>query len=234
MLADYTKLWWAWRNRAQRPLMRLLPQMTLALIFTIGTVAVSIVSTYIIKSDNIEVLVNSPICANFDPLLDEGRAFDNYTLATDATIQRLGDVCYAENSTGAECQFFIAPRIPFQTTQVDCPFQSSICLPNVPAIQFDSGLQDVNKAFGLNTNARDRVWFRKSTTCAILNDVGRTKVVPVTDYPEAVRRQFVSSDQAPNQEMLQILYGRADGNPFNSSFDYSLLEANVTAVYKTK
>jgi hypothetical protein len=234
MLADYTKLWWAWRNRAQRPLKRLLPQMILAAIFTIGTVAVSIVSTYIIKSDNIEVLVNSPFCASLDPLIDGAAAYDNYTLAADTTIERLGEVCYQQNSTGAECQFLIAPRIPFEIARVDCPFQSSICLPNYPAIHLDSGLQDVNKAFGLNTNMRDRVWYRKSTTCAILNDIGRTKITPVENYPEEIQREFVSAEQAPNQEILQIWYGRGRGNPFNSTFDHSLLEANISSNYKTK
>jgi hypothetical protein len=234
LLADYTKLWWAWRNRSRRPLLRLLPHMILASIFTTGAVVVSILSTYIITSSNIEVLVNSPFCANLDPLIDDGAAFDNYTLAADPTIQTLGENCYTHNSTGAECQFFIAPKISFQITRVNCPFQASICLPNVPAIQFDSGLQDVNAAFGLNTNQQDRIWYRKATTCAILNDAGRTKIVPTKDYPEDMKSEFVSPDLAPNEEILQIWYGPTARYPFNSTFDYSLLNANISASYGTR
>jgi hypothetical protein len=217
------------------PLLRLLSLMMLALIFTIGAVAVSIASTYLITSNNIEVLINSPFCANLDPMRDEGAAIDNYTLATEPAIRRLSDNCYMQNSTGAECQSFIAPRIRFQTSHVGCPFQASICLPDIPAIQLDSGLQDVNTAFGLNLNNRDQLWFRKVTTCAILNDVGRTKIVPAKEYPEDLRNRLSASPSiAPNEGILQIRYGPTRRIPFNSTFDYSLLSSNVSRSYETE
>jgi hypothetical protein len=57
---------------------------------------------------------------------------------------------------------------------VPCPFDDKICAST--GVEFDSGLIDLNDAFGLNIVNSERIQFRRRTTCSILQQEGYTKV----------------------------------------------------------
>lgn len=51
------------------------------------------------------------------------------------------------------------------------------------AVAVDSGLVDVNTALGLNLGTKDRVKFRRRSTCGVLPLEGHTTVKKETDLP---------------------------------------------------
>lgn len=98
-----------------------------------------------------------------------------------------------------------------------------------PAVRMDSGLIDLND-FGLNLATRDRVQFRKATTCGIVSLDNRTTVVKASEYQRLSRPAF------PNEEFMllflgDILYSELQRN---ATFGISLTQANVSSYLETK
>jgi hypothetical protein len=65
------------------------------------------------------------------------------------------------------------------------------------AIAVDSGLVDINELFGLNLSRKDKVEFRKRTTCAVLPLEGHVDVMKAADHP----LEFVEAI-CPNEGMF--------------------------------
>ncbi|KAJ4298081.1 hypothetical protein N0V90_005980 [Kalmusia sp. IMI 367209] len=95
-----------------------------------------------------------------------------------------------------------------------------------PAIAFDSGLVDLNDAFGLNAKDSDRVLFRRRTTCSILSLENRTEIVNASDVPFST---FAGRDALPNEEVTQYHYGKfSDEAPNTPTFIHSFVTGNIT------
>jgi hypothetical protein len=62
----------------------------------------------------------------------------------------------------------VQPNIPLQTSDGPCPFSNKTFCDTKEAFVVDSGLIDVGKSFGLNLAAKDRVRYRKRSTCTVL------------------------------------------------------------------
>jgi hypothetical protein len=76
--------------------------------------------------------------------------------------------CYQNDASDLACGTFVQPRIPFTTTQnVSCPFESGYCkMGDTAAFSMDTGRLDSRTYFGINAAPKDRVLFRRLTTCA--------------------------------------------------------------------
>lgn len=61
-LTDFFKLSWAWRSRVKHSVLKSLPILGFALVFTIGSIVGGISTSYAVDNSNIEVLVDSPFC----------------------------------------------------------------------------------------------------------------------------------------------------------------------------
>jgi len=226
LLSDHVKLWWSWRRRSTRTFVQLFPQMILAGLVTVGTLAASIFSSYVVTSNNIEVLVQSPFCGTVTTPGSE--SWSNYLRSTESVSRTLATECYLKNSTGTECRSFISPRIAFTQHPVPCPFKRSICKENVAAIQVSSDLQEVSGLFGLNTGPKDKVFYKKSTTCSVLSLAGRTSLVRESELPSKFQKSNVT---LLDQEVLLTFLGPLGGGALNSTFFQRLWGANISWSY---
>jgi hypothetical protein len=135
----------------------------------------------------------------------------------------------------ARCRAYVQPRINYTIERVPCPFDKSFCtdvasgLEKTTAVAVDSGLVDLNRGFGLNLPFKDRVSYRRKTTCAILRLAGRTSIVNASDFPPSLR----SRDPYPGEEYMLFHLGDrpAFGDWKNVTGYASLLTTNVTRGY---
>jgi hypothetical protein len=168
VMTDTIKLWWAWRRKAKRPLLRSLVLLLAALLFVAVSGAASVFSSLVVDSRNIVVLVDSPKCG----WASTQRIFaGDYVYPVKAASAPYASQCYnattANGTLPAACNVLMQRELPFNTRKVPCPLGKDVCQ-NTPGIEFDTGLIDVGPAFGLDMPSSDGVRYRKKTTCGIL------------------------------------------------------------------
>ncbi|KAF2470133.1 uncharacterized protein BDR25DRAFT_370147 [Lindgomyces ingoldianus] len=241
LVVDSIKLWWMWRRRTTRVLARSLIYVLLGGLFSVGMVVVGVFSSFVVTTSNIPVLVSSPFCGplDVDPsgenLIASLVGLRSFYTSVRGVTKPYVDGCYQNTTTElpARCrQVFIRPNIPLSQERVKCPFSSDICLDlggDMTAVQLDSGLVDLNEAFGMNMASADRVQFRKRTTCSVLKTDGRTSLVNASGIPPPLFPYL------PNEQLLLLHYGnrRTGQRLVNASFSHSLLAANTTKNYGT-
>jgi len=168
VMTDTVKLWWAWRSKARRPLLRSLVLLLAALLFVAFSGAASVFSSLVVDSRNLVVLVDSPGCG----WASIQRIFaGEYVYPVKATAAPYASQCYnvttINGTLPALCDALLQRELPFETRKVPCPLGEQVCQ-DTPGIEFDTGLIDVSSAFGLDLSTSDRVQYRKKTTCGIL------------------------------------------------------------------
>jgi hypothetical protein len=236
LMAESTKLWWYWRKRNEKVLTRSLIQFFLATSCTVVFVTASIASSFVVNNSDLEVLVRSPLCGNVDiaaSISDDVNR--NYVAAINTASIPYAEECYQNKKLlPTRCKAYVHPRISFTTEQAACPFDVKFCVANTSttnsAIALDSGLVDLNAGFGLNLPKKDRVSYRRRTTCAVLPLGGRTTVVNGSDFPDALQ---AVPDIIPNEQLLLMHYGDrpALGEWKNTTVLYSLLRGNFSKRY---
>ncbi|KAF2871857.1 hypothetical protein BDV95DRAFT_594151 [Massariosphaeria phaeospora] len=203
LTADSIKLWYAWRGVGDHTLARSLPHTIAALLFAVGSIAVSVFSSSVASSTDLEVLVNSPFCGIMDP---NSTSWQSYLNVVSSEGTSYASSCYRAGSLPSRCDVFSHSSVPFTTESSACPFDQKMCAS--PAVSFDSGLVDVNDAFGLNLHASDRVRYHKVASGNVL---GRPPL--------------------PDEEFVKYLYGNTDALDFTVS--QSLLNANANMQIRT-
>jgi hypothetical protein len=168
VITDTIKLWWAWRAKAKRPLLRSLLLLLAALLFMAVSGAASVFSSLVVDSKNLVVLVDSLGCG----WASTQRIFaGDYVYPVKAASAPYASQCYnatAINGTlPAACNILVQRELPFETRKMPCPLGSDVCQ-DTPGVEFDTGLIDVGPAFGLDLPSSDGVKYRKKTTCGIL------------------------------------------------------------------
>lgn len=168
VVTDTIKLWWAWRNKARRSLLRSLVLLLAALLFVAASGAASIFSSLVVDSRGLVVLVDSPDCG----WASTQRIFaGEYVYPVKAASVPYASQCYNPAATNvtlpAACNALVQRELPFETRKVPCSLGNNVCQDD-PGIEFDTGLINVGPAFGLDLSSSDRVQYRKKTTCGIL------------------------------------------------------------------
>lgn len=122
----------------------------------------------------------------------------------------------------------ITPKTLFSREKVACPFDPSMCVGDAetPAIRLDSGLVDLNE-FGFNLPYKDRVQFRKQTTCTVLTLENRTTVINASDFLELNR------DPLPQEELMMMRYGDViySDEWKNATFYQPLIQSNTSTIF---
>jgi len=234
VVSDYIKLYFSWRgNSTRRGKFRSIVIPILAAIVTIATVLSGVFSSYVVDTTALQVLAKSSFCGPIN-ISDESHnsVSKNYTPAVRTLAEPLAQDCYQSNSTNfARCNIYTKPRIPFHVQRTECPWPSSMCIGrDKPSVSMDSGLLDVNDAFGLNLPSNGKVQFRKKTTCAVLPLENRTTVIPATAY------KGYSRPPLPEEQFLIFHFGELGGNDTwrNATFVGSLAKTNVTDGFTTR
>jgi hypothetical protein len=234
LMADSVKLWWSWRKRSDHALVSTVTPLMLALLCTIGTLAASIASSYVVDSTNLKVLVNSPYCGRInrtEAMLSTGA----YGAAILAAAEPYALECYRKDTLNdtalpARCRAFVQPNVDLKVQRTPCPYETKMCIGSdaslEPAVTVDSGLVDLNQGFGLNLVGADRVKFRKRTTCGILPVDGYTTLLNASNFPQ----YFMGRPPLPSEEVMLYHYGPrpALGEWANMTGYNSLAKANIT------
>lgn len=131
-----------------------------------------------------EVLVRSPSCGIWAIAGDMSNAFIEEThfnvhhrINADLSKAYVRD-CLSGYHTSPECNVYKRREIPYLTrNNVSCPFNSStMCLGSSNnALRLDSTLLDSNDDLGINSEQKDRIQYRKVTTCSPVLMHGYTK-----------------------------------------------------------
>lgn len=224
VLTDTLKLWWSWKGKARRPFLRSIIIILLAFMFTSATLAASIFSSFIVSTGDLVVLIDSPFCGWVRPERLQTRAYADPVFATATPY---ADNCYS-NGTGKlsrVCDVFLQPNITFNVQQVSCPFDS-MCQSDV-AVSLDSALLDVNQAFGMNLPSKNRVQYRKKTTCGVLPTDGHYDgQKPSLDD---LGQEFIA-DNEPT-EFISVKYGQSGNNKGNTTVIFGSAFSNVSQGY---
>ena len=188
-------------------------------------------SSRIVVTDS-SVLVRSDICGAW-PLPDQFSKsnFVQFNNTPDVLRERQS---YAINSrldlTSSlayvrDCYFYDQPCVDYEfvvgalnqdpNLNASCPFDESLCLAG--GVEIDTGFLDSAIDLGINAKPGDRVLYRKSISCAVLN----------TDPDYVATTVGPNPDNAAEPDRLEIFfyYGPdVEGDNFTASFDNYTLE----------
>ncbi|KAF2183698.1 hypothetical protein K469DRAFT_667950 [Zopfia rhizophila CBS 207.26] len=230
LMADSVKVYWAWRD-SNRAFIRCLPQFLLATTFTLATVSAGIFSSFAVSNENLEVLVQSPGCGYINrTTMVASQGTNTYWNRIKGFTDSYSRACYsAENTLESQCSnIFIEPHVPFSKETAACPFDESMCVGE--AISLDSGLSHLNERLGMNLKKRDRVQFRKKTTCAVLPLEGHSDVINGSDY-RPLDREPGLDDPSTRGDVFILQYGDRAVVPENwpnATFAFTLANLNAT------
>ncbi len=162
---------WGWRSRVHNPARRSLPLALLALAHSVTFLLAAIFSAVASTAQGNEVLIFSPYCGlinfntpNLTAVINILNAYESKSVSDSASYARS---CYATEGTGRtwqDCSTFPVPKLPTALTNTSCPFKADIC--TAPSIQLDTGLMDSDLFFGISAPLKNRVKYRKVTSCA--------------------------------------------------------------------
>ena len=232
--ADLLKLWWLWRKKAQHALMRTIPQILVAMLFTVASIAVGISSSYIVNSTNSQVLVHNskcgPLVFDFITSTSTEDILNRYAADIESRSEPFADECYRNTtSLPGRCRVYVEPNVPLGYERIDCPFDPKVCMKHEqPGVVVDSGLVDGNHVFGWNLQSRDRVKFRRKVTCGLLRVEGYTSIMNASAFPNTVRPDL------PGEEIFLVHYGprkRSGSYWINATLTHSSATANVSRSY---
>lgn len=230
LFADSVKLWVIWRKATEYASIRTAKFTSTALMYMAVSLAAGIFSSYVATSSNVEVLVNSPHCGSLNWSASSWQSY----LASVATVtESYAAQCYRSNETRSDeplpslCNIFTRPNIAFSTHTDQCPFNSTMCAS--PAVVLDSDFVDVGMAFGINLSSKEKMRYRKRSTCAMLPLEGHTKIV----NGSFIQPGSISRDSLPGEEYIIYNYGSRSGRDTqdrgkNYTFSQSLLRANFS------
>jgi hypothetical protein len=228
VVADLIKVWWSWRGKARRPLLRSIALIIIAVVFTLTTVVGGVFSSLVISTSDIVVLVNSPYCGWSTK--DENTL--QYQRAVLTTSGKYAENCYFKplnESKSRLCEIFPSPTVSLNSQLTSCPF-GPIC-GHEEAVSVDSGLLDVNEAFGMNLARNDQVRYRKKTTCQILPLEGYTRI-PEGAELDAIEKMLIPPPfPEGHRERMSMEYGAAPAQAppgYNTSVLVDVTRANQT------
>lgn len=199
LIWEFTLLAWAWRGKAQRPLLRNLLFIALAVIWLALAGSAAILSARITKPVGPHCLIMSPHCGLYTPAGAGGsntsdpdylKAYDSNQLLETNTATAYARACYVPDAERLpQCNIYARTRLALHaTTNASCPFQSGMCLEgDTAAFTMDTGLLDSREDLGMNTPDDDRLLFRKSVSCAPLTRAGYVTIHndtnPLPNFP---------------------------------------------------
>lgn len=233
----YLMLGWYWKGRSNHALLPNVLFAIVGIVFALAFVVAAIFSSFVVTSTDIEVLTSSSSCGYWTAYkpgdavsVDDPRLMDqtqrwSQVMASSSTYSR---ACYnaSQGSNSQQCRIYSSPRFHWTTDpKAACPFSPAICMgSNASAIQIDTGVQDVSHIFGINAPKKDRLHFRKVTTCAPLATddryVNNINISTVTGRPSY-----------PGEQAILFNYGPTTTTKQNSTWSFSSITLNRTRSY---
>lgn len=174
----------AWRHRAHRPIIRILPIIGLSLLITALFALASVFSSRISSKMGNEVLLSSTDCgrdlinntnttATQDAMIYRPWSVERMTSYANYAQRCYSDSSYTDSEGRSSCNLYIKRN--FSSTvdrNASCPFQEKICRHEYDNIKIDTGYLDSQADLGLNTPTDLRFKFRRVLQCAPLKSKG--------------------------------------------------------------
>lgn len=218
-----------WWSTARRPLLRSLPWIILSLIYTATFSVAGIFSSAVIKAAGNDTLIISASCGDLIPdgpvgnlgqdKSQTGVAFRERMLENTFGAADYARACYTDPSIRSQlrCQIYMTSQLPYERDQnASCPFAKGICLiSDTAALRMDTGLLDSHAIFGINTPQKDRVTYRRVTTCAPITTEGFMSYQNTTRYD--------GSGEEKDDRLINYNYGpvlHSDGTWYNYTDQY--------------
>ncbi|KAF2679340.1 hypothetical protein K458DRAFT_490655 [Lentithecium fluviatile CBS 122367] len=197
-VASWQLLWLVppWRKLSRRPFWRSFPLILVALLNLSLFFAAGILVAEVTRTPGSEVLVRSPNCGNWTLNSTEIiLGFQSKTLNDTVTAANYARACYGGTSNALECNQYTVQSLPYTKSEnVTCPFADGMCLRKYPAMALDTGNLSSHHHLGINAQTKDRVTYRKMTTCAPLMSAGFTTSMNYTDAVNASIGDFYGMD----------------------------------------
>ena len=180
---QFLQLTWYWRSNAPRYLVRTLPFAGLTLSILVLFSIAGVLSSEVTKAPGNETLIWSPHCGLLnitEPTSQRGqlafRTVDTRDTLAAAAYER---ACYDNAENSLQCSQFIKKQLPWTSNlNASCPFSPEMCLlGSNTAYRMDTGMIDSHDGLGINGPKKDRVQYRKVTTCSPIQTKGYTTVV---------------------------------------------------------
>ncbi|KAF2143129.1 uncharacterized protein K452DRAFT_357536 [Aplosporella prunicola CBS 121167] len=178
-LSGLANIIFAWRKVLPQinPFRRILPLTGFAIVCVAGFGLASTFSSRISTAMGNDVLIRSPTCgifypSNVDSFSELQTIIDPYRAQTTNSYANYAQSCRPKTSMNT-CNSFIKRRLP---TNIDrngsCPFQKDICRFEYGNIVLDTGLLDSHFDFGINAPPKERVQYRRVSSCAPIKTDG--------------------------------------------------------------
>jgi hypothetical protein len=163
---------WFWRSNTNQPLRRSIPMMALIAFHVAAFTFAGLFTSRIIASSD-EALYPPGTCGYWKS--DNASTYDEYNAATQnarGVMQRsysYSTICYGAPPGYRDCEIYAQQRIESTFDfESPCPFaNSSTCIDF--NVQADTGYIDSNKDLGINAPPEHRIFYRKTTTCAVVD-----------------------------------------------------------------
>lgn len=177
----------AWRQRAQKPLNRMLPIIGLSLLISITLMLASIFSSRISLSMGNEVLIASPNCgvpfsnSSVHPTAEQYAEIRNAWFAERITSHaNYAQRCYSDSSEDSaetsSCTPFVKRKLASTFDRnASCPFKEQICRNKSGNLRIDTGYFS-SQDLGLNLPISLAFKFRKILQCAPLESENYRKI----------------------------------------------------------
>lgn len=183
---------WAWRKRAHNNLLRsfvvILPPLTVFAGFATASVLSAKVAAPPTAASQVKLLPRN--CGYMDwstksnaigeVTQDGGQVYGRFFVNDAIKARSYARSCYddAPNTIGS-CDLYPVSKLPYTTNdEAPCPFGGHRCiLGDNRALQMQTPWLNSHEHFGINAPPQDRVEWRKTTTCSVLNVTDRVSTV---------------------------------------------------------
>ena len=226
----WLKVGWAWRSETFHPMLRSLAFVTIAILHIAAFGIAGLFSSRIVITDS-SVLVRSDVCGAW-PQPDQFTASNsiNYNNATLAVLKEQESYainsrqyltsslayvqsCYLVDSGCENYDYIVGALNQTVNWNASCPFDESLCL--TEAVEIDTGFIDSAIHLGINAKPGDRVWYRKTISCAVLSSDSLYAANEVGPDP--------NNTAYPDQDEILFYYG-----PDNQGDDFTIGFSNYT------
>jgi hypothetical protein len=193
------RVWWAWHKQENKdPFRRTIAPVALGASIAVVFVVASILSSQVANSMGNEVLLSSPYCGWLNESSHRGNNKVHRVLghhANEILNSNINyvDRCYRRDTMGANCQFYIKPKLRYTVTRaIECPFpgKERICQHPLGGIRFDTGLLNSHDDIGVNSRPEHRFLWRRTLECAPLKNEGYVTIERKLGRPGSAPREF--------------------------------------------
>lgn len=236
-LVNLVRVLLAWRGKAKRSWVRILPLFALTVLLTfVFALAAGFSSRVLVRSDN-EVLISSSNCG-YVPNLDNLSTKDwmSFYPMIAHIVQSCEDYarqCYSsEDLIGVlECSKFVKRTLQSNVDQnpsATCPFPGNICVNNSSNLLLNSGLLDSHKHLGINAPPNERFLYRRVAHCAPLKTEGYKRQYDLPyeydhSHNESYWGYFYTQPSSANEQGLTYQYANDSLNRNAAISRYSLI-----------